>query len=828
MKILSLELGHYKRFKLGQIKRFKITFNQIIQLILGTNGSGKSSLMEELSPLPAIANNYTKDGYKIIELTNNGHHYILSTRFSTKQPHSFKKNDVELNDGGTITIQKELVKQEFGITQEIFDLLLGNEKFHQMSPSRKREWFTNLGEASYEYSLGVYGRLCKRYRDTQGAINIAKKRLVIESAKLINEEEEKHYRIEVDELHRVLTSLIENRNTNLQPFNSIQSQYEETEFRLNEVSTALLGVRISKPNNFTIESDIDLEFEIRNMEQILKTSELIIQEKVKEYDLLEKSYSLMVKAGGAGIKELEERTKPIIKQQIAIRATQQLGLIFDKPEEVLNIIDTIEPILYDLLSDLPVNKDRQYSRLALDKEIEFQLKKQDEKKRLENDYNKFSAQKLHLEQHKKEGSIECPKCEHKWIRGYDENKYQYAIRALEELEQKITTVSKEIRSSEERVNFINEYARKYRDYLRTVESSKILQPFWDIVEHQSKITDAPRDILTMLGSLRLDLGREIEFQALEKEIADINELAKSIQLTEANNLEELAKKMSLAQDELGKLTRQFNQLKTNLTDYQNYRGQLKTIFTYNEEIKKLIKQFDSLKEQKIEVLRNNSINYCIRELQLALATKEKILLEFNVQKGIVNDIKNQIIKLQEDEEALKLLITNLSPTDGLIAEGLFGFIRTFVKQMNTIIRKTWSYPMEVVPCGINEDGGVELDYRFPLMVHTKDNVQPDVSKGSSGMKEVIDFSFVIIAMKYLGLSSAPIYLDEWGKTLDVQHKRASVESLKALLEQQHFTQLFLISHDFSQYTSLSNCEVCVLDPTNIVVPGSYNQHVEIE
>ncbi len=136
--------------------------------------------------------------------------------------------------------------------------------------------------------------------------------------------------------------------------------------------------------------------------------------------------------------------------------------------------------------------------------------------------------------------------------------------------------------------------------------------------------------------------------------------------------------------------------------------------------------------------------------------------------------------------------------------------------------------MEVIPCGINEDGGVELDYRFPLMVHTKDNVQPDVSKGSSGMKEVIDFSFVITAMKYLGLSNAPIYLDEWGKTLDVMHKRASIDALKALLEQQHFTQLFLISHDFSQYTSLSNCEVCVLDPTNIVVPGAYNSHVEIE
>ena len=85
MRILSLELCGYRRMRLNQVKRFKITLKEAIQLILGTNGSGKSSLMEELSPLPAISNNYTKDGYKIIELTNNGHQYTLTSKFSPKQ-----------------------------------------------------------------------------------------------------------------------------------------------------------------------------------------------------------------------------------------------------------------------------------------------------------------------------------------------------------------------------------------------------------------------------------------------------------------------------------------------------------------------------------------------------------------------------------------------------------------------------------------------------------------------------------------------------------------------------------------------------------------------
>lgn len=828
MKILSLELVGYRRLRLNQVRRFKITLKEAIQLILGTNGSGKSSLMEELSPLPAISNNYTKDGYKIIELTNNGHQYTLTSKFSPKQEHSFLKNGVELNEGGTITVQKELVKFEFGITQEIFDLLIGAEKFHLMSPARKREWFTELGEANYEYSLRVFGKLRERYRDTQGAIKLAKKRLVIESAKLLSEDDEKIYRNEVAEIHRVMTILLENRDTSLRPMDEVQGTFNAVSSRLGNVADTILGMRLMKPAGCTANSDIDLEFFIRNLSQEVKDREALIQTKLQEFDNLEKSHAIMVKAGGAGIKELEERTKPIISKQLAIRASQQLGLVFSEPEKALDIIDTIDPVLYDLLSDLPINKDRQYSRLTLDKEAEFQTARLNEKKQYELAYAQQQGQKLHLEHHKKEGVIECPKCTHKWIRGYDEATYQRVLKSLEELEQKITEVVKAIRASEERVTLINDYARKYREYLRTVESTKILDPFWTMVEQQEKITDAPRDILSMLGMLRVDLGKEIEFLALAKEIADINELAKSMQETEANNLEDLSKKMEASQKELGTITRELNEKRNLLLQYQAYLSQLKTIFALNEDIKSLVKQFSDLKDTQVEIHRNVAINRCIRELQSILATKEKLISESDVQKGIVNDIKTQIAKSEEDEEALKLLITNLSPTDGLIAEGLFGFIRNFVKQMNTIIRKTWSYPLEVIPCGMNEDGGVELDYRFPLIVQTKDNVMPDVSKGSSGMKEIVDLSFKIVAMKYLGLSRAPIFLDEWGKTLDVQHKKSSVEALKTLMDQQSFTQLFVISHDFAQYGSFSNYEVCVLDPTNIVVPSAYNAHVVIE
>ena len=53
MKIISLELEGAIRLELSGIKNLKITPETSITAIIGSNGSGKSSLLHYLSPLPA-------------------------------------------------------------------------------------------------------------------------------------------------------------------------------------------------------------------------------------------------------------------------------------------------------------------------------------------------------------------------------------------------------------------------------------------------------------------------------------------------------------------------------------------------------------------------------------------------------------------------------------------------------------------------------------------------------------------------------------------------------------------------------------------------------
>ena len=116
MRINKLILVNYTRFSLNTISKLIYTPKHKTQIIGGSNGSGKSSLMSELSPLPADINRfYSEDGYKEIDITHNGKHYLLISGKEGRLKHNFIVNDIELNQGHTKKVQLQLVKQHFNI-----------------------------------------------------------------------------------------------------------------------------------------------------------------------------------------------------------------------------------------------------------------------------------------------------------------------------------------------------------------------------------------------------------------------------------------------------------------------------------------------------------------------------------------------------------------------------------------------------------------------------------------------------------------------------------------------------------------------------------------
>jgi energy-coupling factor transporter ATP-binding protein EcfA2 len=247
MRYDALILKGFKRFALNQVSYFEIRPKEQVQLILGTNGSGKSSLLQELTPLPANQADYLKDGSKEVHIVSRAHSYICISNFAVKQIHSFVKDGEELNPGGTATVQKELCRQEFGITPEIHELETGQIRLTELGPSQRRIWFTQLSDVSYDYAIGVYNKLREEYNAAKYSLKEDKKRLVDEQTKIITEQEQRQLIADVQQLHKELSHLLELRAPIDRPAYVIQVDMEKANAQLLQLSKMLLNIRVESP-----------------------------------------------------------------------------------------------------------------------------------------------------------------------------------------------------------------------------------------------------------------------------------------------------------------------------------------------------------------------------------------------------------------------------------------------------------------------------------------------------------------------------------------------------------------------------------------------------
>lgn len=844
MRITELQLNGYRRFALNNIRSFTFKPKELIQLVLGTNGSGKSSLIKELTPLPAEAADYTKDGSKTIKITNRGHTYVLKNNFGGGAKHSFEKDGDELNKGGTGAVQKELVWQEFGITPMIHELLTGDETFHNMSPSRRREWFTLLSDINYDYALSVYSKLKERSRDTSGALKLAKKRIVVESSKIISAEEERRLRGEVEQALGELNILIANSAPVDRPIAAYEQDQRACLEELTVLGTRLLKMRfiapygihptrapvrdewyeLSKPG-FTSVADIDVV--VDELRHQCTRKEVLINSAVTEHTEINNTVKILLKTGEEGAKALRDRIVGIRANRDAALAKRKLSIEGIDAVNALSAFDSVYEVLTATFSAIPENEDRRFSQARLKEVQALRLTTIDSKNTHAANLAKMATKRAHLEAHKANGSMACPKCKHTWIANYSDEHYDALLQLIANSEEDLRTIEKSIQTLDAEITAIQDYGNVYQDYVRCVRNWPVLLPFWNYLSDAQYITRSPRKALSILEIFRADLELEVTAAQLDRDIAEVVGLVHAAEQVGDASLTEMRQRLDNSSLTIDALTADLTALKTNVSEYIYYKRQLTEAFDISSKITVLMASAEKATTDAVEMMRRETINHCIKQLQHSLALKQQSLSAALLQKGIIADLEDQIATLTIEEEAAKVLVMQLSPTDGLIAEGMLGFIRNYTQGMNNLIRKIWTYPLQILDCGIANADGAELDYKFPMLVGSKTNVVRDVKEGSSGMREIINLAFKVVAVRYLGLAESPLYLDEFSASLDKEHRTAATAAIKSLMDAQPFTQLFMVDHYSSSYGAFTNAEVCVLDARNVAVPTIYNQHVTI-
>lgn len=828
MKYLSLELKGFTRMLLNNVKSFTIEPTEPIQLILGTNGSGKSSLLDALTPLPASQNDFATEGSKAIAIEHQGAVYDLKSVFSNGQKHYFYKNGEDLNPGGTITVQKELVKQHFNITSEIHTLTSGQSRFSTMSSIDRRYWFTKLSDTNYDYAISVYKRLKDRHRDVTGALKLAKNRLVTETAKTITNEEKANLKSQVDELYALCQKLIEYRMPVDKTSQSIEEKAKDLEKRIASLFTTLMKKKKTHPNGgLNLQETTE---RLLTIESIRQVEQVFIDKFFEEHNELTKTIQTLNETGGKGIDELQAQIDEISKQMNVKQSRKKLNLEFETGYDVETAFNTVYDNLTTVFSSLPENPNKLFNRVALQEASEKITSIKAGMVEMNSNLNKLTVQKDNQEHIKDHDTVDCPQCKHKWSRGFDQIFYDKVLENIEVVQENIDELTVRLMEAQEALDVITNYSDTFKQFSNCVNNWSILKPLWDKILKDELIYRAPRACLGMLEALRHDLTIDIEIEAFRKEYIRVNSImVMASKLGDANidkiktQLEQLDEKMSIS-------TQKIQDCNVESKKLTLYKKDMEDIVSISSDIELLVSSFTMCYHEAIESFRRDALNESIRTVQGVLNQKERVLYEMNLQAGIIKDIEQQITSLELQESAYKALMKQLSPVDGLIAEGLLGFISTFVKHMNVFIKRIWMYPLSVVPCGLSSEGVVELDYKFPLKISDREKPVPDVKQGSTAMKEVTDLAFQITAMKYLGLEDSPLILDEFGASLDAEHRVAAARAIQELMDMRDFTQLFIVSHYEATYGSLTNAQVCVLCSSNIVIPKNaiVNQHVTIE
>lgn len=816
MHINRLLLRGFKNLALSNIKELSYSANLPIQLIIGKNGSGKSSLLRELSPFPAVPSKYNEGGMKEIHLTFNGNDYVLTSIIGKTSKHSFVKNgEEELNKGGTITIQKELIENEFNLTPFLYRLITGQISFAEAPPNVRKEILLTISNLKLDYALGLFNRLKSAYRDSQGALKHVRSkhegvRAQLQSiGDLSAIEQEKD--VITDTINRIMAYTTTHRinmdtydrtlNASVTALNNHVESYSKLALKINKQyknkADALLAL-------------YDVEKNIHAVELNIAESVDIVAELSKLSDIVENTEN--------GVELIEKQLVDTESELMQMGALDGLdyGTDLNKVYEALRIAKNRLCELYaDVDEDMTVCDRVMHHQSGMDEAKALDVVKDLTQKQ------KMWASSINRAKAAKVGDVSCTNCGTVMLGegSLSEAKLKELERNYHEVSDRLVTA---IALHEKAVNVhrCNElYLRHFKRVLGIIRDYTLLLPLWNRL---GGIKDIVPNIPIALDTLCAEadrIQRVIIRDKLRGERDRIKELLTNYRLAESTN----------ACDRKIATEKKLDDLYVSLTALSKKQKCLRAIVATFDTVNEYIASYRDLREKVAIAYHewNNALIQCettlyVKGLHERMGTLSEVLAKKDHLEGASCEYQSDVERLVEEQTIYKDLIAELSPTTGIISDLMTGYINGFVNEINKVLASIWEYPMGLKQCGLEKNG---LDYRFPLLVDGE--TVDDISDGSKGQIEVINFAFVIVAMAYMGLSQYPLYLDEVGTAFDYKHRSNLINYIKALVEGRHCSQLFLVNHYSSEYGGLSHAETLALTTDGAVLPDKYNTHVQI-
>lgn len=827
MKVLECELHKYIRMSTSGKDHFFYKPEQPIQIIIGTNGSGKSSLMEELFPFAAQAADYGKGGSKRVRYSHNNKIYEVYSFFKTSSSmrHEFRVQNesgewVNLNGGGTQREQNDLAEEHFGVTALIRSVLLSHTNFSSMDPSQRRTLFTLISDADYTFAFKLYDDTNLAIRSNAGVVNFLKDQITTKVANLLSEEETISLKKEVSSLHSELNELYQLRRPGKQTSSQIEIQIRNKANELRQILDRINQLEISYPTFTTTTDPVHLKEPLTALDR----DEYLLKNKIATeqelYTKIKNELQVLEKTGGRDkavvAKDIEDIAQRI--KELRLLLSRDWGFESSTLRTTLHSFTDLYPSLNQIFTEQQDNSENAFTMTRLkelNEKYEVLLKQKED---LTRSQYKVRSEIEHYEYHRNTKATTCPKCSHSWHVGFDQAKYDQAKKLGVDLEVREETLVKTMQEIKEEIQLIDGFMQRYTSYLQIRNTNPLLKPLWDVLQDDHLAFKWPREALRVIQQLDTDKTHLLELEQLTRRKNELEIIFNQLQSIDMAKIEGDAVKLQDIELRVAEYTDALKRIAVDKKQIEDYLEQIEIVTKLENSMERALMTLDELDTELLDQVRHECIEDGIQLIQSKLSTKEHVLRNVENEAKQIEELKTRLTEHEVRHQCLQLILKGLSPTEGLIAEGLTGFINNFLEQMNKVINSIWSYEMEILTCDMEENAKAGLNYRFPLRVEGKPNNLKDIKDGSSAMRQITDLAYRIVFMKYLGLEEMPLFLDEFGSGFDAYHQNASINAIKSIIEKMGFEQTFIISHHESIYGGLANAELCVVCDRNVVIP----------
>lgn len=814
-----LRLKNFKRTALAGIKHVELSFNSPLQLILGTNGCGKTSVMRQATPWVPEQEHFRPGGEKEFHCVKEGIEYKLISVLKNGWKHEFWRGGENLNPGGTTGVQKELVKRYFGLTQEIYSLLVGDTKFHLLSTAKRRELFTELSPTDLSYALGVHNRLKSALRDSQGVIRHLESRIAQETAKLVDDATASAFADEAKLLNEEIQCLLTNKDSRIDP---------NTDYRIglkkirNEIGNSIDVLQnMELPSLPEFKDQDDLKEAILNAERLVAAESARRQQLSTEFIELSSTIAELKNRTLGSRVDVEKRLTDVVTTLTKIRTET----VFQLPEECRAAYletEEFEKPLIDALTRLAGWLTVEGADFTREAQEANTVKITELENTLGATRRKLESIRHRLEHLQNTDSVDCPKCSNNFVPGERPGERS---RLNENLE-KGAKLEEEQAKALELLQHARQQHQEFQETLTTVRriasTYQRCRGLFDIMLERGLPYRTSQRTIGTIFEWKHDLKQAFEFREALKVKQQLEEALEQIKLSEGESGLVLSERAQRLESEIHKAGESIQSSSRHL---QQLKQHWEVVAEYNDTIADLgaaqLPEQNRLMELTLAQLRNKLIDEVLNTHYSRIGVLNNRLKQHDVAKAVLADLTQQLEEAKRNEVAYKLIIDELSPTDGLISEQLSGFIASFVKSMNALIEKVWTYPLKVFPCGIEKD---ELDYRFPIEVGDDREPGSDVSCGSEAQKDFFDFTFALVLGLYIEPSGFPLYLDELGASFDEEHRSRVWQFVRDYIDAGKAPQAFMISHYAANHTAIANADLLVIDSNNVSIPRKHNQH----